>query len=116
MKLNLIVIRTSNPEELKCQYEILGLQFEYHRHGNGPFHYASEHKGVVFEIYPLTKSMTQADSNLRLGFEVEDLKDKMLLIERSNWVVKSELKIMEWGEVAVIQDLDGRKVEVKVKQ
>ena len=33
--LNLLVIRTSNPEELKTQYEHLGLTFEYHQHGKG---------------------------------------------------------------------------------
>ncbi|CAL2101708.1 protein of unknown function [Tenacibaculum sp. 190130A14a] len=57
MNLNLLVIRTGDPEKLKEQYELIGHKFDYHRHGNGPFHYASEQNGFVFEIYPLTKSM-----------------------------------------------------------
>ena len=73
MKINLLVIRTSNPERLKSQYENIGFEFDYHQHGNGPFHYASEKEGFVFEIYPLTKSMKEADNSIRLGFEVENL-------------------------------------------
>lgn len=113
MKLNLLVIRTSNPKLLKDQYEKLGFKFEYHQHGNGPFHYAAEQNGFVFEIYPLTKSMEKADNSLRLGFDVDDLKSKMINLENSNWKIISEPKETEWSFVALLQDLDGRKVELK---
>ena len=65
MKLNLLVIRTLNPEILKDQYEKLGFEFTFYQHGKGPFHYASEENGFVFEIYPLTKSMEKADNSIR---------------------------------------------------
>ena len=58
MNINLLMIRTENPELLKVKYEKLGFEFDYHRHGKGPYHYAPEQNGFVFEIYPLTKSMT----------------------------------------------------------
>ncbi len=113
MKIHLIVIRTKDPEILKKQYELLGMQFEYHRHGNGPYHFASETNGVVFEIYPLSPSMTSADKSLRLGFEVQHISDVVAKLQATNWVIKSTVKQTEWGLTAVIQDLDGRKIELK---
>lgn len=113
MKLNLLVIRTADPEALKSQYELLGLKFDYHRHQTGPFHYAAEHEGLVFEIYPLTKSMEMADENLRLGFDIDNLQKLMTHIRNSDWVVITMPGETTWGKVAVIQDLDGRKVELK---
>lgn len=115
MRLNLLVIRTSEPEQLKSQYELLGCKFEYHRHGAGPFHYASENDGLVFEIYPLTKSMNAADKSIRLGFDIEKLELKMKGLENSNWQIISPLSQTEWGLTAVMSDLDGRKVELKNK-
>lgn len=115
MNINLLVIRTENPEILKEQYELLGMDFEYHKHGNGPFHYASAQNGFVFEIYPLTKSMEKADKSIRLGFDIENLKQKMDDLNETNWIVKSELTETEWGVTAIVQDLDGRKIELKNK-
>jgi len=42
MILNLIVIRTSNSKALADFYQLLGIQFEYHRHGKGSFHYSAK--------------------------------------------------------------------------
>jgi lactoylglutathione lyase len=112
-KINLLVIRTKEPEELKRQYELLGFVFDYHQHGNGPHHFASEKDGFVFEIYPLTKSMEKADGSIRLGFDIEALKQKVTEIANSNWKIVSPLAETEWGLTAVVQDLDGRKVELK---
>lgn len=113
MKLNLLVIRTQNPEALKSQYELLGMIFEYHKHDQGPYHYACEMKGFVFEIYPLTKSMTTADVSLRLGFDVTNLIQTIESLKNSNWKVLSEIQETPWGNIAVVQDIDGRKVELK---
>lgn len=113
MKINLLVIRTKDPEKLKNQYEILGHEFEYHQHVNGPFHYASEQDGFVFEIYPLTKLMDKADDSTRIGFDIKDLKISMNDLKETNWIIKSDLTETEWGLTAVIEDLDGRKIELK---
>ncbi|TCI85085.1 VOC family protein [Tenacibaculum sp. M341] len=113
MNLNLLVIRTNDIEKLKSQYELLGFTFDYHRHGNGPYHYAAEHSGFVFEIYPLTKSMTKADNSLRLGFGIENLKDSIKILKQGGWEIISEPTKTEWGIISVVQDLDGRKVELK---
>ncbi|PHN02483.1 VOC family protein [Flavilitoribacter nigricans] len=113
MKLNLLVIRTEIPEKLKMQYELLGFQFEYHRHGNGPLHFAAEKDDFVFEIYPLARSMVKADASLRLGFTVEDLDGTLANVDGSDWKMVTGIKETEWGRLAVLQDTDGRKVELK---
>jgi lactoylglutathione lyase len=63
----------------------------------------------------LTKSMEKADNSLRIGFEIQDLKAKMEELKNSNWTIVSDVKETEWGVTAVIQDLDGRKIELKNK-
>ncbi len=113
VNLHLIVIRTGQPDLLKSQYELLGLKFTYHRHGMGPYHYSAEMEGLVFEIYPLKDSLEKTDGSLRLGFSVADPGLTLERVRKSDWIIKSELKETAWGKLAVIQDLDGRKVELK---
>ncbi|WP_299678812.1 hypothetical protein [uncultured Dokdonia sp.] len=113
MRLNLLVIRTQNPEALKSQYELLGMNFEYHKHEKGPYHYACETNGFVFEIYPFTKSMKEADASLRLGFDIKNLFQTIEILKNTNWQILSEVQETPWGPKAIVQDLDGRKVELK---
>jgi lactoylglutathione lyase len=112
MELNLIVIKTNNLEEVKSQYSALGLDFVFHNHGTGPFHYSTNLDGTIFEIYPLPKSSEVADSTTRLGFKVEKLNDLIPKLKELGWKVFSEPKAGEWGIRAVIQDIDQRKVEL----
>lgn len=113
MEINLIVIRTSNPEKLAAFYRQLGIEFVYHKHGNGSWHYSSEIKKLVFEIYPLLKNQEVANNSLRLGFEVEELDALILKLKKKNVKILSEPKESEWGYFAIIKDLDGRKIELK---
>lgn len=114
MKLNLLVIRTADPDALKEQYEALGLTFKHHRHGNGPFHYAAENNGLVFEIYPLLPSVKEADASIRLGFKAVGLENRIRALEAAGWIIVRPLQQTEWGMKMVVQDLDGRKVELSV--
>lgn len=113
MKINLLVIRTSHPEALKQQYEMLGFQFVLHQHGKGLPHFAHEEDGFVFEIYPLSKDYPNADHSLRMGFSIDDMEEKMAQISASNWKIIQNMQATEWGIMSLIQDLDGRKIELK---
>ena len=73
MEFNLIVIRTDKIESIVKMYELIGFKFDYHRHGNGPFHYASEIDGFVFEIYPIANSDKECEK-VRLGLAINNLK------------------------------------------
>ena len=113
MKLNLLVLKSHNIHALKNQYEALGLIFDYHQHGEkSPWHYSTDIDGLIFEIYPLSPKK-EVDNSTRLGFEVENIEqtiEKMLI---QNWVIKNPLKTTSYGTVAVLQDMEGRKIEIK---
>lgn len=112
MKLNLIVIKTLYPEALKTQYEALGITFIYHQHGNGPFHYSADPGEAVFEIYPLSTSQKEADTSTRLRFCMENLVFNIPVLEEAGWKILAQPNQSSRGMRAVVQDLDGRKVEL----
>lgn len=114
IQLNLLVLRTTQLERLKEQYEAIGLDFEYHRHGKGPFHYSAYVGGCVLEIYPLKKEQEEADANLRLGFALENLKDYLAKMEAAGWKDIPN-SVSESIKKIVLRDLDGRKVEFLAK-
>ena len=109
--LHLIVIKTNQPAAQAAFYTRLGFQFDYHRHGNGPFHYASKNSNMVLEIYPLPKAITTADNTTRLGFMVDDLDSLMKALPTENIITAASQT--EWGYAALVQDLDGRKIELQ---
>lgn len=98
--LNLIVIRTDNLQGQAEFYTALGMQFDYHKHGNGPYHYASVTDGPTLEIYPLSKNMTKPDHSTRLGFVVKRLEVLIADLKSQGVTIVSE------------PDLDGRKIEL----
>ena len=112
MQLNLLVIKTHQLDKLKAQYELLGFEFIYHNHGKGPFHYSAELDGLIFEIYPLAKNRLIADDTTRLGFSIDDVAVKVAELKNTNWKIRSDVSEITWGTRAVVQDLDGRKVEL----
>ncbi len=113
IEINLIVLRTSNPKDLAEFYSQLGIKFIYHQHGTGSWHYSSEIKKLVFEIYPLLKNQEEADKSLRLGFEVQELDALILKLKKKKVEILREPKESEWGYFAIVKDLDGRKIELK---
>lgn len=115
MNINLLVIRSHNPQALSAQYTALGMEFSFHKHGNGPHHYAAELNGQVFEIYPIQDKNSSIDAHIRIGFEVANLDALIEQLSDSNWIISSPIKHTEWGAIAVLQDLDGRKIELKNK-
>lgn len=110
-KLNLVVIRADDAERLVVLYEVLGLVFEKHRHGNGPEHFASEEGGVVFEIYPATMK-SPATRGVRLGFRVEDVDAAVTAWASAGGEVVEYPADSPWGRRAVVCDLEGTRVEV----
>ncbi|MBS0028878.1 VOC family protein [Chitinophaga sp. 22321] len=111
--LHLLVIKASQSAEQAAFYTLLGFQFHHHRHGNGPLHYASTNSNMLLEIYPLPKAITTADNTTRLGFTVEDLDMTMNNLPTESIITAATQT--EWGYAALIQDLDGRKIELRQK-
>lgn len=110
-RLNLIVIRARNPAEARTLYEALGLRFQREQHGNGPDHFAAVLGQQVFEIYPATDE--QPVSSLRLGFRVRSVSAAIEAATAAGATVVREPRDSADGEQrAVLQDPDGRKIEL----
>ncbi len=111
MEIRLIVIRTNNQKRLAEFYSLFGLTFDYHQHGNSPLHYSTKIGSLVLEIYPLTKSQTETDKNLRLGFAIENFEETLKILI-TNGITFSEPTLTDFGFLTIVSDPDGRKVEV----
>lgn len=112
MHLNLLVIRSNKIHELRAQYEVLGLNFQYHRHGKGLMHYSAETEGLVFEIYPAKGTMPETITLARLGFSVQDLALKIPSLKAVQWKVLTDIGEAPLALPVIVEDLDGRKVEL----
>ena len=110
-RLNLIVIRSGNIEASSEFYRLIGLEFEKHRHGNAPEHYASSCEDSVFEIYPATSKFPPTIGT-RIGFRVDRCDDSVAMLESAGHTIASMPIDSPWGRRAVAIDPDGHKVEL----
>lgn len=109
--MSLVVIRSKDIDRARLFYETLGLEFTKHQHGKGLEHFASTIGEVVFEIYPLRDSDHPTKST-RLGFSVDSCDELTQRLHDAGYIVRSRPNDATWGRVAVIEDLDGQKVEI----
>lgn len=107
---NLIVLRSTDIESGRRFYEAIGLEFAEEQHGTGPVHFAAIMNGIVFEIYPGDASSEQ--NQVRLGFKVTDIENTLRSIRDVGSKVLTEPKPSPWGLRAVVEDPDGRKIEL----
>lgn len=116
MELKLLVIRTKDMQRLAEFYALFGLTFHYHKHGNSPYHYSTEISRTVVEIYPLAKNQTEVDINVRLGIEVDHFEEVVEKLQAIATPFLLEPQQTDFGFMAIVQDVDGRKVEVYKKR
>ena len=111
VRLNLIILRSLEPNETVSFYEITGIEFREEQHGNGPIHWAATLNGLVLEVYP-AKSVEDVDNTTRLGFEFENIAAIVSTMRSSGIEIVQDLRESEWGLQAVARDPDGRSVEL----
>jgi lactoylglutathione lyase len=109
--LSLVVIRSGNLEESVKFYQMLGLNFEKHQHGNGLEHFASNVGQTTFEIYPQT-ARRGTTIGTRLGFQVFDVDSLVIRLQKENVTVITKPSVSEWGRRAVVVDPDGHRIEL----
>jgi catechol 2,3-dioxygenase-like lactoylglutathione lyase family enzyme len=108
---SLLVLRCKDVEATRRFYERVGLVFVREKHGAGPEHYAWANAGFVLELYPTAQN--QAPDNVRLGFSTPLLADLA-----GNLRHDSEVTVLRPPSptadrlVMLLQDPDGRKVEI----
>ncbi len=104
--LQLLVLKTHDLEALRRFYEALGILFQPEKHGEGPAHYSAQLGELVLELYPLSKAKPSTPTE-RLGLQVEHLADFLCSYER---------EVQRRGQVVIVEDPDGRKVELTQAQ
>ena len=111
LAVNLLVLRCKDIDITRRFYEQLGLAFVEEKHGTGPQHYAWERGGFVLELYPAAEG--QPSDNVRFGFSTPLLADLAGNLRNSSDVniVKQPYATAD-RLVMLLQDPDGRKVEV----
>lgn len=110
VELKLLVIKTHDIVRLYKFYRLIGLKFNKEQHGSGPEHYATLLGNTVFEIYPCREG--QSPDECRLGFSVDSLHEVLERISSSGSEVLSVPKESFGKMMALIQDPDGRKIEL----
>jgi lactoylglutathione lyase len=111
VRLNLVVIRSSNLEQAVAFYQWLGLSFVKEQHGKGLEHFSSELGGVVFEIYPCIAGIALTTAT-RLGFQVSSVDTVVCALKNQGAEIVSPPKDSVWGRRAVVADPDGHWVEL----
>lgn len=104
MKIDLLVLRCRELQVSKKFYEQLGFRFVEEQHGRGPVHYSSQEAGFVFELYPLARG--EPVDNLRLGFSVVSIEYAVQSLNLEGMYES------DGRQVYVVQDPDGRKIEL----
>ena len=112
MEIRLIVITTTDTQKLADFYGLLGLTFAQHRRGSSPAHYSATIENALLEIYPLEKGQTEADKNLRLGFNIENFDAVVRTLKELQVDFSTEPTQTEDGYMTVISDPDGRCIEL----
>lgn len=115
MELRLIVIRTSNIKRLSDFYSLFGLSFNYHKHGQSPYHYSTTIGALVVEIYPLAKGQEEVDKHLRIGLAIDNFQVTLEKLKGANAQFIMEPTLTEFGYMAVVADPDNRKIELYPK-
>lgn len=113
--LNLIVIRAADIDKSRTFYETLGLEFVQEQHGTGPVHYSCQMGMLVIEIYPGKPGIAPERRNAgatMIGFQVENIDNVLATLHALGAVVLTPIQNSEWGKRAVVQDPDGRAIEL----
>ncbi|MEW4560973.1 VOC family protein [Bremerella sp. JC770] len=110
-RLNLIVLRSSDPNAAVRFYQTLGLTFVEEQHEQGPIHWACESSDFVMEIYP-AKSPDQVEPGTSVGLLVSNIEDKVRRLRAMETTIVREPRPFAWGTQAIVRDPDGRSVIV----
>ena len=108
---NLTVLRCKDIDASARFYRLLGLEFEKHRHGEGPKHYAASDGVWTFELYPASAKFP-ANNSTRIGFAVESCDGITESLRAAGFLIEADPADSPWGRRAVAVDPDGHRVEL----
>ncbi len=110
-----IVFRAADLDASLAFYQALGLEFVQERHGTGPTHYSCEMGATVIEIYPGKPGVAldrKIAGSVTVGFQVAHIDAVVDVLQARGFAILSAPKDGDWGWRAVVQDPDGRAIEL----
>jgi lactoylglutathione lyase len=111
-----IVLFAAEVDKTAEFYRAIGLELEHEDHGEGPVHFAMELGGVHFAIYPTEVNgrapARRAAGSSFPGFYVAALDEVAGALRRMGATVLTEHEQMPWGCRVVVEDPDGRAIEI----
>lgn len=115
-----LVLFAAEPEKTADFYRVAGIALEEEDHGEGPVHFAAEVGGVHVAIYPAGSSgraptIRQGGSSFP-GFYVDSLDAVTAELTRLEAPLLGGHEEMPWGCRIVVEDPDGRPVEINQRQ
>lgn len=113
--LNLLVLRAASIDQSVSFYSKLGLVFVQEQHGSGPVHYSCTLGATVIEIYPGKPGSAPDRKNAgatTIGVQVENLDLVVESLKKGGNTILTEPQDSAWGRRAVVQDPDGRAIEL----
>ena len=113
--LSLIVLRTADLDSALAFYSLLGLKFVQEQHGNGPIHYSCSMDGLVIEIFPGKPESAPDRKNAgatMIGFQISDLDSVVERLSKQGYSIITPPQDSAWGRRALVQDPDGRAIEL----
>jgi lactoylglutathione lyase len=111
-----LVLFAADVSKTERFYRAIGLELEREDHGEGPVHFAAELGGVHFAIYPTEMGgrapALRAAGGSFPGFYVAALDEVTESLRSMGARVLREHEQMPWGCRVVVEDPDGRAIEV----
>lgn len=111
-----LVLFATEAEKTAAFYKALGIALANEDHGDGPVHFAVEVGMVHVAIYPAQSSdrapTWRGGGSSFLGFYVPSLETVMAELTRLRAPLLGGHEEMPWGCRIVVEDPDGRPVEV----
>jgi lactoylglutathione lyase len=115
-----LVLFAANPHQTAAFYRAIGLDLTEELHEEGPVHLAVELGPVHFAIYeaasPGRAPERRSGGDTFPGFYVDSLDDVTEALRQLGAPFVAEHEDMPWGCRIVVQDPDGRAVEVNQKE
>lgn len=112
-----LVLHTNDLQKAVAFYTACGLPLVERRHG-GPAHHTCSLSGVHFALYAHGEGAGSlaAQSGSTLGITVPDLQGALNALRKLGAKIVEEPRPRPWGVSAIVEDPDGRKVELLATQ
>ncbi len=117
--LSLLVLRAEDLDRSLRFYQALGLKFTEEQHGNGPLHHACQLGEAVLELYPGKPGSApdrRSGGATMIGFRVDSLSQTLLTLAELGVTVLTAPSPSSTPSRAVVEDPDGRAIEIRGKE